>query len=152
MNQWEYKQMNVNQVLIKVYELKRISLFVRDTSWESRFCQWHLSHPHTWHWTSQCSVFMLNTDSLASQWRQLKRPCPCANPQRGRRFTTTLHEVCAGELYDFFPNAVVSKAQIFVSSSDLRGWLPVSSTQTISLHHVGGQWPQPRQVVPFYEP
>lgn len=51
----------------------------------------------------------------------------------------------------FPPNAVVSKDQIFVSSSDLCGWLPASSTQTISLHHVGRQWSQPWQVMPFYE-
>lgn len=39
---------------------------------------------------------------------------------------------------------------LFVSLSDLCGWLTVSSTKTVSLHHVGRQWPQPGQVVSFY--
>lgn len=52
--------------------------------------------------------------------------------------------------FEIVPNKAVSKPQGFVSSSDLCRWLPLGSTQTVSSHHAGGQWPQPRQVGPSY--
>ena len=52
----------------------------------------------------------------------------------------------------FYNIYIISNPQIalFVSRSDLCGWFTVSSTQTVSLHHVGGHGPQPGQVVSFH--
>lgn len=119
----------------------------RETSWEWRFCPWRLNHPHAWHWTSRCSACMWNIGCWVSPWRRQRRPCPFANPQRGRRFTTTLHEVRVGELFKFsFHSSFISNLSL-VCLSDLRGWFTVCSTQTVSLYHAGGHWPQPGQVL-----
>lgn len=88
---------------VKVHEPNRISLCFRETSWEWRFCPWRLNRPHTWRWTSQCSVFTWSIGCWASRWSRQKHPCPSASPYRGRRFTTTSHEVRVGELCGFVP-------------------------------------------------
>lgn len=149
---------NINMLVasVNVYGLNRMSLCCRETGWEWRFCPCRLNRPHTSCWTSQCSVFMLNIGCWASQWRRQRRPCPSANPERGRRFTITSHEVRTGELcVCLFLERFDSKApqislSLFVSPSDLCEWFPGSSSQTVSVHHVGGQWSQPGQVVSFF--
>lgn len=79
-------------------EVNSCSMCCRETSWESRFCPWRLNRPHTWLWTTQCSVSMWSIGCWVFPWKQQKRQCPSANPQRGRRFTTTSREVGVGGL------------------------------------------------------
>lgn len=95
---YEWKRKEGRSGVSMTYELNSFSMCFRETSWESRFCPWRLNRPHTWRWTSQCSASMWSIGCWVFPWKQQKHQCPSANPQRGRRFTTTSQEVRVGEL------------------------------------------------------
>lgn len=103
-----------------------------------------------WRWMSRCSEFTWSIGCWGFPWKRQKHQCPSVNRWKGKRFITTSHEVSCGFRYVCLylrSFMIIPLMPVCVILSDLRGWFSVSSTQTVSLHHAGGQWPQPRQVV-----